>query len=59
MSQLTMLLTAGYETSTLALTLSIYSLATNPGSMNRLQEEIDATFPDAVREFLSPELCSK
>eukprot|EP00066_Takifugu_rubripes_P021830 XP_011611096.1 PREDICTED: cytochrome P450 3A30-like isoform X1 [Takifugu rubripes] len=47
-SQLTVLLTGGYETSTLALTLSIYSLATNPGSMNRLQEEIDATFPDAA-----------
>lgn len=48
-----MFLTAGYETSTLALTLSIYSLATNPGCMNRLQEEIDATFPNAVR--LQPE----
>lgn len=58
-----MFLTAGYETSTLALTLSVYSLATNPGCMKRLQEEIDATFPNAVRrrrpESLSPELCSK
>lgn len=52
-SQLTMFLSAGYETSTLALTLSIYSLATTPGSMTRLQEEVDATFPDAVR--LQPE----
>lgn len=48
-----MFLVASYETSTLALTLSIYSLATNPGSMNRLQEEIDATFPNVVR--LQPE----
>lgn len=47
-SQLTMLLAGSYETSTLTLTHSVYNLATNPGAMNRLLEEIDSTFPDKV-----------
>lgn len=47
-SQLTMLLAGSYETSTLTLTLSVYNLARNPGTVNRLLEEIDSTFPDKV-----------
>lgn len=47
-SQGTMLLFAGYETSTITLTFLAYSLARNPQVMKRLQEEIDSTFPEKV-----------
>lgn len=45
-SQVTMLLFAGYETSATTLVFLAYSLATNPDVMTRLQEEIDSTFPN-------------
>ncbi|XP_041790274.1 cytochrome P450 3A30-like [Chelmon rostratus] len=45
-SQLTMLLFAGFETSSITLSFLAYNLARHPEVMKRLQEEIDATFPD-------------
>uniref|UniRef100_A0A671U231 unspecific monooxygenase n=2 Tax=Sparus aurata TaxID=8175 RepID=A0A671U231_SPAAU len=45
-SQVTMLLFAGYETSATTLVLLAYSLARNPEVMKRLQVEIDSTFPN-------------
>ncbi|XP_036968051.1 cytochrome P450 3A30-like isoform X1 [Acanthopagrus latus] len=45
-SQVTMLVFAGYETSSTTLTLLAYSLARNPEVMKRLQAEIDSTFPN-------------
>uniref|UniRef100_A0A671U5U3 Cytochrome P450, family 3, subfamily A, polypeptide 65 n=1 Tax=Sparus aurata TaxID=8175 RepID=A0A671U5U3_SPAAU len=45
-SQATMLLFAGYETSATTLVLLAYSLARNPEVMKRLQVEIDSTFPN-------------
>ncbi|KAJ4944364.1 hypothetical protein JOQ06_012908 [Pogonophryne albipinna] len=44
-SQATMFMFAGYETSALTLVALAYSLARNPEVMKRLQEEIDSTFP--------------
>ncbi|XP_034544191.1 cytochrome P450 3A27-like isoform X2 [Notolabrus celidotus] len=45
-SQVTLIVFAGYETSALTLVFLAYNLARNPEAMKRLQEEIDATFPD-------------
>uniref|UniRef100_UPI0037E82D22 cytochrome P450 3A27-like isoform X2 n=1 Tax=Semicossyphus pulcher TaxID=241346 RepID=UPI0037E82D22 len=45
-SQVTMLVFAGYETSASTLVFLAYSLARNPEVMKRLQEEIDSTFPN-------------
>uniref|UniRef100_A0A3Q3EK15 Cytochrome P450 3A n=1 Tax=Labrus bergylta TaxID=56723 RepID=A0A3Q3EK15_9LABR len=45
-SQVTMFVFAGYETSATTLTFLAYTLAQNPAVMKRLQEEIDVTFPD-------------
>ncbi|XP_036968076.1 cytochrome P450 3A30-like isoform X1 [Acanthopagrus latus] len=45
-SQVTMLMFAGYETSSTTLTLLAYSLARNPEVMKHLQVEIDSTFPN-------------
>ncbi|XP_076585155.1 cytochrome P450 3A27-like [Chaetodon auriga] len=45
-TQATMILFAGSETSTITLSLLAYNLARNPEIMTRLQEEIDATFPN-------------
>ncbi|CAN9510185.1 unnamed protein product [Ophioblennius macclurei] len=45
-SQVTMMVFAGYDTSASALTFLAYNLATNPKVMKRLQSEIDATFPN-------------
>ena len=48
-SQVTMLMFAGYETSSTTLTLLAYSLARNPEVMKHLQVEIDSTFPNKVK----------
>ncbi|XP_047435259.1 cytochrome P450 3A27-like [Mugil cephalus] len=45
-SQASMFVFAGYETSALTLLFLAYNLARNPDVMERLQMEIDATFPD-------------
>ncbi|XP_019215668.1 cytochrome P450 3A40 isoform X1 [Oreochromis niloticus] len=45
-SQVTMFVFAGYETSAIALVFLAYSLARNPEIMKRLQREIDSTFPN-------------
>ncbi|XP_047222225.1 cytochrome P450 3A30-like isoform X1 [Girardinichthys multiradiatus] len=45
LSQVTMLLFAGYETSATTLAFLAYTLARHPEVMKRLQQEIDLTFP--------------
>ncbi|MEQ2227570.1 hypothetical protein ILYODFUR_038961, partial [Ilyodon furcidens] len=45
LSQVTMLLSAGYETSATTLAFLAYTLARHPEVMKRLQQEIDLTFP--------------
>lgn len=45
LSQVTMLLFAGYETSATTLTFLAYNLARNPAVMKHLQQEIDSAFP--------------
>uniref|UniRef100_A0A096M9L1 unspecific monooxygenase n=2 Tax=Poecilia formosa TaxID=48698 RepID=A0A096M9L1_POEFO len=46
LSQVTMLIFAGYETSATTLTFLAYTLARNPEVMKHLQQEIDSTFPE-------------
>ncbi|XP_070684068.1 cytochrome P450 3A30-like [Pempheris klunzingeri] len=46
LSQAMIFLFAGYETSSSSLVFLAYNLATNQDVMKRLQEEIDATFPN-------------
>lgn len=46
LSQAMIFLFAGYETTSSSLTFLAYNLARNPHVMKRLQEEVDATFPN-------------
>ena len=39
---------AGYETTSVALTLLAYQLAKNPGVQEKLQVELDEHYPDKV-----------
>lgn len=41
---------AGYETTSSALSLLAYELATHPDVQQKLQEEIEATFPNKVSD---------
>uniref|UniRef100_A0A667I3Y6 unspecific monooxygenase n=1 Tax=Lynx canadensis TaxID=61383 RepID=A0A667I3Y6_LYNCA len=45
-AQSIMLIFAGYETTSTSLSFLVYELATHPDVQQKLQEEIDATFPD-------------
>uniref|UniRef100_A0A3Q0SDR9 unspecific monooxygenase n=1 Tax=Amphilophus citrinellus TaxID=61819 RepID=A0A3Q0SDR9_AMPCI len=46
LSQAMIFLFAGYETTSSSLTFLSYNLGTNPQVMKKLQEEVDATFPN-------------
>ncbi|KAM4594183.1 cytochrome P450 3A30 [Fundulus diaphanus] len=54
LSQSMIFIFAGYETSSSSLTFLAYNLATNPEVMKKLQEEIDATFPNKAPVHYQP-----
>lgn len=47
-AQSTIFIFAGYETTSSSLSFLMYHLATHPDIQQKLQEEIDATFPNKV-----------
>uniref|UniRef100_A0AAQ5ZFB1 unspecific monooxygenase n=1 Tax=Amphiprion ocellaris TaxID=80972 RepID=A0AAQ5ZFB1_AMPOC len=54
-SQATMFMFAGYETSASTLTFLAYNLARNPEVMKHLQKEIDSTFPNKYEALMQME----
>jgi len=57
LSQAMIFIFAGYETSSSTLGFLAYNLALNTGAMDKLQQEIDSTFPNKVwreRQGMSP-----
>ena len=48
MAQSIIFIFAGYETTSTSLSFLVYELATHPDVQQKLQEEIDATFPNKV-----------
>ena len=50
MAQSTIFIFGGYETTSSTLSFIIYELTTHPDVQQKLQEEIDATFPNKVSD---------